>query len=52
MAGLEILVPLLYACNSSMVVATYTILIGGLYSVAVLQTYDTFMFGSPIQPRE
>ena len=52
MVGHEILVPQLYACNSSMVVAPYSILIGGLYRVSVLQTYDTFRFGSRLQPRQ
>ena len=52
MVGHEILVPQLYACNSSTIVAPYKVLIGGLYRVSVLQTYDTFTFGSQLQTRQ
>ena len=52
MVGHELLTLQLYACNSSMVVGPYSILIGGQYKVAVLQTYDNFTFGSRIEPRD
>ena len=51
MLGHEILLPGLYACNSSAIVAPYKILIGGLYKVEILQIYDKFTFDTLPQPR-
>ena len=51
MTGHEILVPPVYACDDSIVVAPYEILVAGLYRVEVLQTYDSFLLGSHPKPR-
>ena len=51
MLGHEMLLPRLYACNDTCVIAPYNILIGGLYRVEILQVYDNFTFDTPPQLR-
>ena len=47
MLGHEMLLPRLYACNHTSLIAPYNILIGGLYRVEILQVYDNFTFDTP-----
>ena len=51
MLGHEILLPRLYACNHTSFIAPYSILVGGLYRVEILQVYDNFTFDTPPQLR-